>query len=201
MQRLLQVVCVLLFGVMAGLPSAAVAAEYNAPIDMRAKGGTTFYVPGHIDGLGELELMVDTGSGYLTINEEILATLQGSGQARFVRHMRGRLANGSEYKKPARLAPGEQCAASSRRCSIKARLMAAPMALPCRLRQRPSSIFSRSDADRLGNRRFAHRLESRKFGCGLVWCAAIPPEPGFGRIAVTGRDWPIARRFRRVDAV
>ncbi|MFN3986806.1 MAG: TIGR02281 family clan AA aspartic protease [Rhodocyclaceae bacterium] len=80
--------------------SPAMAGEFNSAIDMTAKGGTTFYVPGRIAGVGAVDLMVDTGSGYMTINERMLERLQQSGEVRFVRHMRGRLANGSELEVP-----------------------------------------------------------------------------------------------------
>jgi len=77
------------------------AEQFNVAIDMRAKGGgSTFYVPGHIAGLGAVDLMVDTGSGYMTINEEMLTVLQAAGHAQFVRRLRGRLANGSELDVP-----------------------------------------------------------------------------------------------------
>lgn len=92
MQRLFRV----LFMLLAGASSAAVAGEFGTTIDMSAKGGATFYVAGQISGLGAVDLMVDTGSGYMTINEEILAALQAKGQANFVKNLRGRLANGSE---------------------------------------------------------------------------------------------------------
>ncbi|THF66963.1 hypothetical protein E6C76_00785 [Pseudothauera nasutitermitis] len=90
----------LLAPLLAGLCTAASAGDFNTPIDMHAKGGTTYYVPGQIAGAGTVELMVDTGSGYMTINEEILAALQVGGQVRFLRTLRGRLANGSELEVP-----------------------------------------------------------------------------------------------------
>jgi predicted aspartyl protease len=74
----------------------ATAGEFATTVDMRDKGAATFYVQGEIAGLGPIDLMVDTGSGYTTINEEILARLQGTTHVRYVRQMRGRLANGTE---------------------------------------------------------------------------------------------------------
>ena len=44
--------------------------------------------------------MVDTGSGYMTINEETLAALQSLEQASYLRSMQGILANGTEIKVP-----------------------------------------------------------------------------------------------------
>jgi predicted aspartyl protease len=96
-----------------GASAPAMADRFNTEIDMRSKGGATFYVPGQITGLGAVELMVDTGSGYMTINEEILETLKDGGQATFVKDLRGRLANGSELQVPVyaikALSIGEAC--------------------------------------------------------------------------------------------
>lgn len=103
----------LLVPLLTGLSAAAVADDFNTSIDMNAKGGATYYVPGQIAGLGAVELMVDTGSGYMTINEEILETLRTNGQVRFLRNLRGRLANGSELNVPVYLIEsvsiGEAC--------------------------------------------------------------------------------------------
>lgn len=76
------------------------AGEFGTTVDMHSKGSTTFYVPGEITGLGAVDLMVDTGSGYMTINERMLESLKDGGQVKFVRHLRGRLANGSELEVP-----------------------------------------------------------------------------------------------------
>ncbi|MDO9600194.1 MAG: retropepsin-like aspartic protease [Azoarcus sp.] len=90
----------LLVPLLTGLSTVAVADDFGTSIDMNAKGGATYYVPAQIGGLGAVELMVDTGSGYMTINEDILETLRTSGQVRFLRNLRGRLANGSELNVP-----------------------------------------------------------------------------------------------------
>lgn len=90
----------LLLLILATTGSMVMADEFDTSIDMRVKGGATFYVTNNISGLGTVDMMVDTGSGYMTINEEILGILQGTGQARFVKHVRGRLANGSELEVP-----------------------------------------------------------------------------------------------------
>ncbi|CAI08689.1 retropepsin-like aspartic protease family protein [Aromatoleum aromaticum] len=90
----------LLLTLWAGTSSLAGAGEFDTTVAMRANSATTFYVQGKIGGLGTVDLMVDTGSGYMTINEEMLATLQGAGQAQYIRQLRGRLANGSELDVP-----------------------------------------------------------------------------------------------------
>lgn len=93
--------------------SIAQAGQFATTIDMNAKGGSTFYVDGRIGGVGAVEFMVDTGSGYLTINERMLEALEQSGQARFVRTLRGRLANGTELSVPlysiAAVSIGDDC--------------------------------------------------------------------------------------------
>ena len=90
----------LLLGLIAGTPLFATAGEFATTVDMRSKGATTFVVESHIAGHGTVDFMVDTGSGYTTINEEILGKLQASGNVRYLRQLRGRLANGSEIDVP-----------------------------------------------------------------------------------------------------
>lgn len=69
-------------------------------IPMTEKAAATFYVLAHIQGSGDTELMVDTGSGYVTINERTLQTLKRKGGARYVKKLHGVLANGSEMTVP-----------------------------------------------------------------------------------------------------
>jgi predicted aspartyl protease len=90
----------LLFVLLTGATPSAIAAQFGTTVEMEAKNGSTFYVPGLINGLGAVHWMVDTGSGYMTINEEILALLKENGLAHFVKHLRGRLADGSEREVP-----------------------------------------------------------------------------------------------------
>jgi predicted aspartyl protease len=90
----------LLFLTLVGVIPSVIAGQFGTTVLMQAKNGSTFYVPGLITGLGAVNWMVDTGSGYMTINEEILALLKGNDLARFVKHLRGRLADGSELEVP-----------------------------------------------------------------------------------------------------
>lgn len=76
------------------------AGEFGTKVPMREKGAATYYVPGEIEGLGDIELMVDTGSGYVTINEHTLTILTEQKRAEYVRDLRGILANGSEMIVP-----------------------------------------------------------------------------------------------------
>lgn len=84
-----------------GLTGHANAAEpMQTRIAMIEKSAATFYVPAEITGFGATELMVDTGSGYVVINETTLAALESQGQARYVKQLRGVLANGNELTVP-----------------------------------------------------------------------------------------------------
>lgn len=74
--------------------SNAVASEPLAPIPMQAKGADTYYIKGNIRGFGSTEFMVDTGSGYVTINEHTLALLKNKGEAIYVKDLVGVLADG-----------------------------------------------------------------------------------------------------------
>lgn len=80
--------------------SAVQAAEFDTSVPMRHGGAATYYVAGHLEGVGEADFMVDTGSGYLTINEQTLAALQKEKRAHYVRMLRGVLADGSELVVP-----------------------------------------------------------------------------------------------------
>lgn len=64
--------CLMLLFLFGTTPSA-IAGQFGTTVEMEAKNGATFYVPGLITGLGAVDWMVETGSGYMTINEEILA--------------------------------------------------------------------------------------------------------------------------------
>jgi len=97
MKSLFGALCTAVF-VAAG--STAIAGEFDTLVPMVDKGAATYYVDGHLTGYGDVTLMVDTGSGYMTINEEALAVLNGRKKARYVRKLRGVLANGSEVIVP-----------------------------------------------------------------------------------------------------
>ena len=69
-------------------------------VPMVAKTSKTFYVSGQLSGIETTDFMVDTGSGYLTINEMTLQALQAKGTAQYLRDMTGVLANGDELVVP-----------------------------------------------------------------------------------------------------
>jgi len=89
------------------------ADDFGIRVAMQEKSAATFYVDGEIGGYGAVELMVDTGSGYMTINEETLAVLKRSDGARYVKELQGVLADGTEMRVPvyaiARLRIGADC--------------------------------------------------------------------------------------------
>ena len=76
------------------------AAEPSTRVPMRLGGATTFYIQATVGSLEAEDFMVDTGSGYMTINEVTLAELQQKDQATYQRDLRGVLANGSEIRVP-----------------------------------------------------------------------------------------------------
>lgn len=80
--------------------SVVQAADFDTSVPMRHGGAATYYVAGHMDGVGAMDFMVDTGSGYLTINENTLAALKREDRALYMRDLRGVLADGSELIVP-----------------------------------------------------------------------------------------------------
>jgi len=78
-----------------------VCAEQNTiAIPIHDKGAATFYLKGKLGNMGYADFMVDTGSGYVVINQESLAQLKKSGQAEYVKDIRGILANGKKFVVP-----------------------------------------------------------------------------------------------------
>jgi clan AA aspartic protease (TIGR02281 family) len=69
-------------------------AEFTA-IEIEKRSAGTFYIGGEIDGAGELDMLVDTGSSYLVITEPMLATLKTTGRASYSRGLEGHMADGS----------------------------------------------------------------------------------------------------------
>ena len=69
-------------------------------IPMRERVSATFYVPANIAGAGDTELLVDTGSAYVTISETTLAALKRAGTARYIKNLSGVMADGTERVVP-----------------------------------------------------------------------------------------------------
>jgi len=93
--------------------AAALANEQRVPIPMQDKGSDTYYIKGKIRGLGATEFMVDTGSGYVTINEQSLEILKKKGEATYVKDLMGILADGQRKIYPvyriASISLGDNC--------------------------------------------------------------------------------------------
>jgi predicted aspartyl protease len=79
---------------------AAGAAEPAKDVPMYDKGLSTYYVAGRIDGYGEAEFMVDTGSAYVVLTEQTLKVLMARGEARYLRDLSGVMADGSRTTVP-----------------------------------------------------------------------------------------------------
>lgn len=72
--------------------------DVDKPIAMRLSEAGTFYVPIYLGGLEQMDFLVDTGSSHTIINENTLATLKASGQAKYVSQLKGATADGSVKK-------------------------------------------------------------------------------------------------------
>lgn len=91
----------------------AMSQEFDVRVPMQERSAATFYVTAEIHGFGRSDFLVDTGSGYMTINEETLAALMENEQAEYLRELSGILANGDRLRVPVyrikRLAIGGLC--------------------------------------------------------------------------------------------
>ncbi len=87
--------------------------DFNAQIPMHNKGYATYYVSGSINDMVTSDFLVDTGSGYMTINRETLKELEGSRNVEFVKKISAVMADGSETVVPvyriAKLKLGNNC--------------------------------------------------------------------------------------------
>ena len=78
------------------LSSSAISFEKPlTEIPLYKKSAQTYYIKAQIGGLAATEFMLDTGSGYNTINEETLAKLKANGSATYIKDIVGILADGS----------------------------------------------------------------------------------------------------------
>lgn len=82
------------------IQQSANASEDRYLVPMIDQGASTFYVNVFLKGIGLTEFLVDTGSSYMTINEETLDVLQQEDQATYVKDLKGVLADGSEQVVP-----------------------------------------------------------------------------------------------------
>lgn len=83
----------------------------NALLDI--KGTATYYVSGYINGTVASDFLVDTGSGYVTINKTTLEKVNQAGSTEFVKEIAAVMADGSEMVVPvyrlASLKLGDDC--------------------------------------------------------------------------------------------
>jgi hypothetical protein len=69
-------------------------------IPMRGIDAGTFYIEAQVGELGPVDFLVDTGSGYTTIDTVMLARLESASQAVFVKDLEGIMADGSRAVVP-----------------------------------------------------------------------------------------------------
>lgn len=102
-----------LFFFVASVSAVVVAQPNHHVIPMTEKSAETFYIQGIIQGLGNVEFLVDTGSSYVTINEHALATLKQQGEVSYVKDLIGILADGRRKRVPvyriATIQLGDKC--------------------------------------------------------------------------------------------
>ena len=89
------------------------ARDFGVEVPMHLKGASTFYIQGRIGSMPPTEFMVDTGSSYMTINEETLASLKETEEPLYLYDLTGILANGDQMRVPvyavSRVQLGEGC--------------------------------------------------------------------------------------------
>lgn len=79
---------------------AGQAVQFDTTVPMSKKGTATYYVPVEFDGLAGNELMVDTGSDYVTINETTFDLLKARGKVDYVKQVGGIMADGTDIIVP-----------------------------------------------------------------------------------------------------
>ena len=89
------------------------AGDLDQRIPMRITQASTFYVDGYFNGYGAVDLMVDTGSSYTTINEITLEVLRQNGAVTYIKDLAGIMADGSRKVVPiykiAEMSIGGEC--------------------------------------------------------------------------------------------
>lgn len=75
-------------------------AEDTMTVSMNARDTGTYYVPVNIGEAITTEMMLDTGSEFLVINENTLKRLQAESRVSYIKDVIGVMANGSDVKVP-----------------------------------------------------------------------------------------------------
>ncbi len=78
--------------------ATAVSKEFDTKISIAEKGAVTYYVSGQVEGYSKTDFMIDTGSGYTAINENMLNTLREQNNIEYVKTVSGIMANGKRTK-------------------------------------------------------------------------------------------------------
>ena len=103
----------LLIALLVAVVGEAQAAQFDQQIPIRITKAATFYVAGYLDGYGVVDMMVDTGSSYTTINEAALKVLQENGAVTYVKDLTGIMADGTRKVVPvyriSSMSIGEDC--------------------------------------------------------------------------------------------
>ena len=76
------------------------AMEDATIVPMEVTNTSAYRVKVGVKGLGDKDFLVDTGAGYMVINEASLVKLEAKGLARYVRDLEGILADGSTRTVP-----------------------------------------------------------------------------------------------------
>jgi len=89
------------------------ASDSSIQVPMHTRGTVTYYVSGYINDAVTSDFLVDTGSGYVTINTVTMKKLNRDGGAEFVKEITAVMADGSETVVPvyrlASLKLGDDC--------------------------------------------------------------------------------------------
>jgi len=78
----------------------ALADDAAVSVPMHARPSGTYYLKAGFGGSATNDLMLDTGSEFLVINEATLKTLLDNSQADYLHHITGIMADGSKLKVP-----------------------------------------------------------------------------------------------------
>jgi predicted aspartyl protease len=92
--------CVIILSLFPGYLLAEPLLYDGAKIPIYDKGAATYYVPARVNEQTETEFMVDTGSGYTTINDKTLSEIGKTGRTEYIESVVGIMADGSEISMP-----------------------------------------------------------------------------------------------------
>lgn len=85
---------------MLGLTCNGVVQAETAQIQLEAVQAGTFYVKANLDGVVDTDLLLDTGSGYVSLSKRTFDRIKDDASTVFQRHITGVMANGSAMSVP-----------------------------------------------------------------------------------------------------